>query len=64
LFLGETIMSNESHCQCGDDETEDSDRDVALENDGNIISNAERASLENNGKKQLFLMCFGLTDDN
>ncbi len=57
-------MSNESHCQCGDDETEDSDRDVALENDGNIISNAERASLENNGKKQLFLMCFGLTDDN
>ena len=58
-------MSNESHCQRGDDETEDSDRDVDLEDDGNIISNAQRAYLENNNsKKQLFLMCFGLTDDN
>jgi hypothetical protein len=58
-------MSNKSHCQRGDDETEDSDRDADLEDDGNIISNAQKAYLEsNNSKKQLFLMCFGLAEDN
>ena len=59
-------MSNKSHCQLGDDETEESDHDADLEDDGNIISNAQRAYLENknNSKKQLFLMCFGLAEDN
>ena len=58
-------MSNNSHRQRGDDETEDSGRDADLEDDGNIISNAQRAYLEsNNSKKQLFLMCCGLAEDN
>jgi hypothetical protein len=58
-------MSNKSHCQLGDDETEESDRDADLKDDGNIISNAQTAYLENNNsKKQLFLMCFGLAEDN
>ena len=57
-------MSNESHHQLGDDEAEESDHDADLEDDGNIISNAQRAYLENkNSKKQLFLMCFGLTEE-
>ena len=65
LFLRVTIMSNKSHCQLGDDETEESDRDADLKDDGNIISNAQTAYLENNNsKKQLFLMCFRLAEDN
>ena len=48
--------------QRNDDETEDdADR---LEDNESIISNAQRAYLEsNNSKKQLFLMCLGLTED-
>ena len=59
-------MSNESNRRRDEDETEDSDRDDGdVEDDhGNVISNAQRAYLDNNNSKtQLFLMCFGLTDD-
>lgn len=49
--------------QRGDDEAED-DADRLEDNESLLISNAQRAYLEsNNSKKQLFLMCFGLTDD-
>ena len=59
-------MNDESHPQPhDDDETEDNDCDASLEDDGRIVSNAQsRAYLEkNNSKKQLFLMCFRLTED-
>jgi hypothetical protein len=61
-------MSSDSHREFDDDITEDyHDCDADLEgDDGSMISmsNAQRAYLEsNNSKKQLFLMCFGLTDE-
>ena len=57
-------MKDESHPQPHDDETEDNDCDASLEDDGRIVSNAQKSYLEkNNSKKQLFLMCFGLTED-
>ena len=61
-------MSSNSHRDFDDDITEDyHDCDADLEGDnGSMISmsNAQRAYLEsNNSKKQLFLMCFGLTEE-
>ena len=67
-------MSNESPChhqhQHGDDDVSEDNNNRECDGDlehgpaQRVVSNVESAYLEsNNSKKQLFVMCYGLTED-